>query len=532
MRFVTMQRDGVPVTQAKDVALDANLGDNFTLKTDVVVVGSGAAGSTVAYEMAKAGRDVVVLESGRYYPSAQFTEHLGDTMTKIYQDQVGQVNTTADIIFAQGACVGGSTVIGGCVMQEPGAATLDRWASDHGLPGLAAEKIKPHFDAVGEQLHVHINEAHEINACAHKVIQGCEKMNFSWKPASRNVKQCALTGHCLAGCPSDRKLSSLVTHLPWAAAHGARIFSDTEVIRVNRRHGRTTGLEARVTDPDSGAHVANMRVDADIVVLAAGAIHSPLILQRSEVTDKSGQIGRNMAIQPFTQVLGKFPEPLYGFRGALVGVQVDEFAESDGFNILSGLAEPESILAQGDMKAGKAHLDFMKDYKHYAGVNAFTTDQGRGEVRWDGDPYTGDKTIHWNPSRAEFDNLKKSAALAARIFFSGGAEKVFMPTFQNLEARSVFELDETLDKVSYGLKGMYTFRTNSFSPHGTCRMGDDPNDYVVSPHGEVYGNAGLFVADASLFPEPLSVPPQWTVQALARYVSEQINERAASYFIG
>ena len=532
MAFVRVARDGVPVTQAKDVALDASLGKRFTLKTDVVVVGSGAAGAMVAYEMAKAGRDVLVLESGRYYPSSQFTEHLGDTMTKIYQDQVGQVNTTADIIFVQGACVGGSTVIGACVMEKPGDEVLDGWASKYGLENLSAEKFKPYLDTVADQLQIHINEAHEINACAHKVIQGCEKMQFSWKPAQRNVKQCALTGHCLAGCPSDRKMSSLVTHLPWAAAHGARIFSDTEVIKVRTRNGRATGVEARVTDPDSGAHVADMQVDADLVVLAAGAIHSPLIMQRSEIEDRSGQLGRNLSIQPFTQVMGKFKEPLYGFRGALVGVQVDEFTGTDGYTIFSGLAEPESLMAQGDMKAGKAHIDFMKDYKYYAGVNAFSTDQGRGYVQWDGDAYTGGKTIHWNPNREEFENMKASAALAARIFFSGGAEKVFMPTFQSLEVDSVFSLDEKLAEVDYGIKGMYTFRSNSFSPHGTCRMGADSYESVVAPNGEVHGTAGLFVADASLIPEPISAPPQWTVQALAKYVSDQINAKASSYFIG
>ncbi|WP_197468857.1 GMC family oxidoreductase N-terminal domain-containing protein, partial [Alcanivorax sp. HI0083] len=159
----------------------------------------------------------------------------------------------------------------------------------YGLDNLSAEKFRPYLDTVADQLQIHINEAHEINACAHKVIQGCEKMQFSWKPAQRNVKQCALTGHCLAGCPSDRKMSSLVTHLPWAAAYGARIFSDTEVVKVRTRNGRASGVEARVTDPDSGAHVADMQVDADLVVLAAGAIHSPLIMQRSGVEDRSGQ---------------------------------------------------------------------------------------------------------------------------------------------------------------------------------------------------------------------------------------------------
>jgi len=65
MAFVRVARDGVPVTQAKDVALDASLGKRFTLKTDVVVVGSGADGAMVDYGMAKAGRDVPVLESER-----------------------------------------------------------------------------------------------------------------------------------------------------------------------------------------------------------------------------------------------------------------------------------------------------------------------------------------------------------------------------------------------------------------------------------------------------------------------------------
>jgi choline dehydrogenase-like flavoprotein len=107
-----------------------------------------------------------------------------------------------------------------------------------------------------------------------------------------------------------------------------------------------------------------------------------------------------------------------------------------------------------------------------------------------------------------------------------------MPTFQNLEVDSVFALDETLEKVDYGLKGMYTFRANSFSPHGTCRMGSDPYEAVVAPTGQVYGTAGLFVADASLIPAPMTAPIQWTVQALAQYVSDQINENAHNYFIG
>jgi choline dehydrogenase-like flavoprotein len=531
MRIVNVPRDGVPVTQARDVASDPAYGKNFRLQADVVIVGSGGGGSVAAYELAKEGYDVLVLESGRYYPSSAFTEHLGDTFQLIWQDQAGQVNTTADVVFAQGNCIGGSTVIGGCVMQEPPDWVFQRWVDNHGLTDMGPDNLRGLFAEVGKEQYVHINEAHEINACAHKVIQGCERMNFSWKPVARNVKRCALTGHCLAGCPSDRKMSALVTHLPWASAYGARMFADTQVTRVLTRSGRTTGVEAVVRDPNSGSDVATMTVDAQVVVVAGGAIQTPLLLQRSQITDRSGQLGQNLAVQPFTQALAEFPEDLYAFRGALVGVQVDEFFDTDGYLFMSGLAEPEQMLAQGYLDAGPGHMEFMKKYKRMAAVNAFSIDEGNGEVRWDGDHLTGSKTIKWNPNRKEFENVKRSAAIAARIFFSAGAKRVYLPTYQQLAVDSVFDLDKTLDKVDFGLKGMYTFRMNSFSAQGTCRMGMDRYSSVVSPSGELHDTQGLFVADGSLFPEPMPAAPQWTVQVLAKHVARQIMARSDSLFI-
>ena len=62
----------------------------------------------------------------------------------------------------------------------------------------------------------------------------------------------------------------------------------------------------------------------------------------------NGNIGANMAIQPFTQVLATFKEELFGFQGALVGVEVDEFMNTDGFTFYSALAEPEQLMAVGE----------------------------------------------------------------------------------------------------------------------------------------------------------------------------------------
>lgn len=531
MRFVRVPTQGVPVVQAIDMATDPSYGREVRLQADVVIAGSGAGGSVVAYELARAGYDVIVLESGRYYPSAAFTEHLGDTISAVYRDQAGQVNSTADVLFVEGTCLGGSTVISGCVMQQPTDKLLNGWAQKYNLNGLSADNLAEHYRVVGEWQHVHVNEAHEINTTATKVIKGCEEMQLSWRPATRNVKDCALTGHCLAGCFSDRKQSSLVTNLPWASAYGARMFTDTWVSRVLMRNGRASGVEALVRNPDNGELVARMYVDAQVVVAAGGGIQTPMLLQRSEINDHSGQLGKNLACQPFTQLLGTFPEELKGFRGALVGVIVDEFLESDGYMFLSGLAEPEQLMVQGSQLAGKEHIEYMKSYDRMAGLNAFIQDTGHGSVSWSGGLEDGKKKISWNPSREEFANLKRATALGARILFAGGAKRVYLPTFMPLYCDSVFQLDQTLDKVDYGINGLYGFRINAFSPQGTCRMSQNRADGVTSEDGEVHGVPGLFVADASLFPESLPAAPQWTVQVLARHVAQRIIERKGGLFI-
>ncbi|MBA3980792.1 MAG: GMC oxidoreductase [Alcanivorax sp.] len=531
MRAINIPRDGLPVTTARDMARDDSISGRFTLKTEVVVIGSGAGGSMVAWELARAGRQVLVVEAGPYHPSSAFTEHLGDTMTEIYREQAAQLNSTADVLFPEGACVGGSTVIGACVMQQPPDSVFRRWSEELGLKNLAPQVIKPLFDEVGREQYVHLNEAHEINTTAHKVIQGCERMGFSWKPVSRNVRQCALTGHCLAGCPSDRKMSALVTHLPWAVGHGARVMADTEVTRVLIRNGRAYGVEAVVRDPRTRQKVADLRIDAEVVVAAGGAIQTPLLLQRSEIPDASGQLGKNLAVQPFVQVLARFREELHGFRGALVGVEIDEFIETDGYMFFSALAEPEQLMIQGNQGAGPDHINFMKSYKHLAGLNAFAIDEGRGEVKWKGSHTDGRKVISWNPSRAEFEKLKHGASLASRVFFAAGAEEVYLPSFQRLSAPSVFDLDARLDEITYGVRGMYSLRINSFSSHGTCRMGVDRYHAVTNARGEVYDVKGLFVADASLLPEPMASAPHWTVQTLAKQVAQGIHARGQELFL-
>ena len=62
----------------------------------------------------------------------------------------------------------------------------------------------------------------------------------------------------------------------------------------------------------------------------------------------------------------------------------------------------------------------------------------------------------------------------------------------------------------------------SYHPQGTMRMGADATQSVIAPNGECHDVAGLYVADASLFPTSIIVNPQETVYALSHYIADGI----------
>ena len=236
---------GVALTQAKDITQTT-----LSLSADVVVVGSGAGGAVMAYELARAGKTVIVLEAGPYVPSSEFKEEIAHAMDTLYADHGGQTNKDGDILVLQGHCVGGSTVVNGCVAFRTPDFVLETWQRDHGLTDLTPETLAPYFQKVEERLSIHENQEAEINRNSAKVREGCEKLGVSWKPLKRNIKNCALTGHCLSGCATDRKQSMLVTYLPWAVAEGAKIYADTKVVKVLSENGKAAGVLAEKSRHD------------------------------------------------------------------------------------------------------------------------------------------------------------------------------------------------------------------------------------------------------------------------------------------
>ena len=500
---------------------NAAAGDHI-VKCDVVVVGSGAGGGAMAFELSKAGYSVIVLEAGPYVPSSEFNEQYGDMFARLYQDAGRQTNTDGDIVILQGACVGGSTVVNAALCFRTPEPILAQWRDQFGLTDLTAANLDPIFARVERNLSVHANEPHEISANAHKMNQGCDKLGYSYKPLSRNTRDCTLSGYCLAGCATDRKQSTLVTYLPWAMDRGAKVYAWTRATRILHDGTQATGVEAVMTKPDGTTHLTIL-LRSKIVVVCAGAVQTPILLARSGIPGLSPHVGKNFACHPSLGILGVFEDDVFGYRGATCGTYCDEFDAMDegGFILESGSASPDflSVLAPGF--GPQAHA-FMKNFNKVAGMITLIHDENVGTVT----EKNKRAAIEYRLDAKDIPRMRQALSTGARVFLAAGAKSVVLPTYTPFQITSEKELDDALATLT---GGPVEFKMTSYHPQGTCRMTRDAQQGVVSPSGEVHALKRLFVADASLFPSSIMVNPQITVYALSTLVAERILSEHRTY---
>lgn len=505
---------------ASQVVHGRDVRGDLRLRCDVVVIGSGAAGSVVAAELAEAGQDVLVLEEGPCIPSDTYRHFRpSESVRHMWRDAAMTaamgVGDTPMVNVMAGRCVGGSSVLTGGVCFRVPEQVLDVWRKERGLVDLTPENLDPCYRAVEESIHVEEVPASMRSRSITLFEQGAAKKGYAMKPIRRNTEDCDGCGHCNFGCPHQRKRSVDVMYLPRAMGAGARLVSDCLVRRILVRHGRASGVSGVLLDGPKARPRGRVHVRARRVVVACGAWLSPLVLQASGIGAESGQLGRNMTLHPSFRMSARFDEPVRGWAGALQPAYVDAF-EHERFTIV-GLFIPPSILAAIMPGIGPDLARRAADIPHMAAIGGLVHDDGGGVVRRGPGR---EPVVTYRMSPRDRAVVPKLVRTMAETYLAAGAREVFLPILGHapLDASGLGSLD--LEHVP-----MRRFECASQHPLGTCRMGADPASSVVGPDGRVWGVDDLYVADGSIVPTSLGVNPQLTVMTMATWVAWKMRER-------
>jgi choline dehydrogenase-like flavoprotein len=471
---------------------------------DTIVIGSGAAGGILAYRFAESGRKVLVLERGPHVDPRAFTDDEVGQYLRLYNEGALQLATNFSLQVLQGMCVGGGTTINNALCLEPPELVLEQWESR----GLDIAGLKAAIEEVRSWFSVAPIRAHITTQAAQRFERAVAELGLpgTFEVMEANVSAaCRATGYCNIGCGYGAKLSTLDTVLPRAQQRfGLDLLADVLVEEIEcegRRAVRAVGRHR-----PTGRRVA---VEADEIVIAAGAIGSSYLLQRSDLG--GDRVGHGLHFNINSPLTADFPDPVDAFAG----IQMSHaYRSSDGVPryLVETWFNPPATQALAMPGWFDRHYRNMQRYRHMAcaGVLVGTTSPGRVK------PAKNGPEIEYTASDEDRNTVVEGLQVAGRIWFQAGAERVMPATFAWQEYRDPAALAELPKRIVQAGDLLMT----SAHPQGGNALGE-----VVDADFRVHGTDNLYLCDASVFPTSVHVNPQLTVMGMAQYAARRILDR-------
>src|SRR5262249_46736075 len=190
-----------------------------------------------------------------------------------------------------GRCVGGTTVVNSGTCYRAPDYVLDAWHRDFGVEDIEEPSLRPYFEKVERELNVPPVPDATYGTNSRLFERGAAALGFAGARIPRNERGCLGTGVCAFGCPQDAKQAMHVSYVPKALAAGATLYTHCRADRLLLSNGRAFGVTGTLLDATGAATGRQIRVLADRVVVACGALLTPALLQRSGVPDTSGLLG-------------------------------------------------------------------------------------------------------------------------------------------------------------------------------------------------------------------------------------------------
>jgi choline dehydrogenase-like flavoprotein len=484
---------------------------------EVIVVGSGAGGGIIAAEVAESGRSVLLLEAGPLQSAAQHQRWEARANHEIWFpfdmafDRDGE---HAPLPLLRGRCVGGTTTVNTKVALRPGEEDYRKWFAAGGLLGDGGEPfgeadLLPYIERVEARLDVRVRD--DWGICVRTVQHAFEQLGAPLgSVVSYTDPNCYRCGSCLQGCPTNAGKSTLNSYIrPATQLSGLELEPDAFVDRIviEDRGGGPVATGVQWTDGGGGKCSA----DADIVVVAGGALATPGILLRSGVPDHAGHspsselIGQTLGFHFGRLVEGIFDEiqdahDVY----PITAHSMQRMRDADGGYIVEAATIQDPIgFAIGASDEcdtplwGQELVNVCREYRHTTGLLTMVNDENNGHCTVDAggrDRYSF--ALNGNEKR----RIADSVAFAQQVLRRAGARRIV--------------------------------QTNIYSTHaqGSCRMGSDPARSVVDAHAESHDIRRLFIGDGSIVPRTLSVNPSLTIMALAARTAEYISANEHGYF--
>ena len=358
------------------------------INADIVIVGSGAGGATVAKELAKNGKDVLLIERGL------FVERFGTIRSAtVFYDRCGLRTSKEGVIVYRALMVGGTTVVscGNAIV------TLENELKDLGID------LSEEFREAKRELNVEPLSEHLIGKGSKLIMDIGNRLNLEMRPMPKfiNAKKCVSCGLCILGCRTGAKWSSL-SFVEEMRRYGGKLLTGLDVKTVAIHKRRAIGLVARKGREE-------FRIYANKIILSAGGFGSAVILKRSGIDNA----GDKFFVDLFNVTYGVLKnKDINLYKEPSMAVVSTKFAEEKGFIIAPFIDVP--LVLRWLMPRHK-HLRGHR-HRNLLGIMTKIKDDNKGKV-------TEKERFFKIPSKEDYEKLNAGAEIARQIFMEAGIKR-------------------------------------------------------------------------------------------------------------
>lgn len=490
-----------------------------TLEYDILIIGSGAGGGTLASRLiplAKKGLKIAVLEAGPYYPKEYLTQREIEMMGLFYNGGAWP-NKDASITMSIGEAMGGSTLMyTGVTFRLP-----DEVIQDWGIEGITPEDMKPRFDRIEKEINV-IEPTEEMTNDNNRLFkEGCEKMGFLVEKIPLNLRDCEQMAFCNLGCAKGHKQGTANVQIPAAQSAGIELIPNCRVSFVKENEVHATITDAPEGTIPSLIPIGEYTFKAKKIVISGGTAGTTALLLKSGFGKKLPTLGKYITLHPAMTINGIYPQNIKNYKGFPKVYYTTEFSHSDDFYIETAFYYP-FITTKNLCLWGEDLMYVMKKYNQIMSAIILLHDEAK-ESNYISLDKKGNPVMNYKLSPTDIEKLCKAQIKSAEIFFSAGCEAVIMPASKPILLKKEMLKNKSLADFIKPKKFLPT-TTPVASAHlqGGCKMGANAQNSVTDSYGKIHGYKDLYIADGSLFPKSSHVNPYLTIMALADRVAEKI----------
>jgi choline dehydrogenase-like flavoprotein len=427
---------------------------------DYIVVGTGPGGATIAKELASHNKRILIIEYGPRVSSTGFTK-LGQLSNEKYSEEGIQIG--------RARLLGGSsyTAMGNAV--DPPQSVIKEWGID----------LSEEIQSARNDLRVNPMPYHLMGPGTRRINEAAASLGYEMKqtPKCVDFSNCTACGMCMFGCPQGAKWTA-VEFIDNAVKMGADLMINTEVTEVTHKNGEVTGVIGTSNGGRVEFHSRN-------VVLSAGALETPVILQNSGIKEA----GEGLSLDVFQATYGYTKD--CGMKNEIIlATYLERLIEEKEFFTAPYMYVP-FLIAQGS-KDGLFHRSWFNIARTYIDGLKIDTSKLLGLMTKIRDESTG--TVKRNGTIHKVITEKDSAKLE--------------------EAHEINK--EILIAAEVNPESIFKTRYEAGHPACTAAIGR------VVDRNQESEIEGLYVSDASVFPSPLGMPPILTIVALSKRLTKYL----------